>query len=179
MTTIMIKRARSNGRRSRSRGQSLVEFALVLPIFLMLIMGVIDAGRLVYMNSTLSNAAREGARLGSVEASFKGMTTAQYAACNQSAGPVCPTNDAGLLADIRARANLMNAPFGPVANAYMRCTAAGSAPPAVGTNTSCSPNLTTNQISVRVTQSWSALTPIIGQILGAKTLEGSSTFVIN
>jgi hypothetical protein len=61
----------------------------------------------------------------------------------------------------------------------MRCTATASVPAAVGTNTTCSPYLNTNQISVRVTQSWSALTPIIGQILGTRTLEGSSTFVIN
>ncbi|MCA1481071.1 TadE/TadG family type IV pilus assembly protein, partial [Bradyrhizobium sp. NBAIM08] len=40
--------------RRRSHGQSLVEFALVLPIFLLLLLGLFDAGRMVYMNSTLS-----------------------------------------------------------------------------------------------------------------------------
>jgi len=59
------------------------------------------------------------------------------------------------------------------------CTAAGSVAPAVGTNTTCSPNSTGSQLTVRVTQTWSALTPLIGQIIGTQTLEGSSTFVIN
>jgi Flp pilus assembly protein TadG len=172
----MSTRTTSPNRRARRRGQSLVEFALVLPIFLLLIMGVIDAGRLVYMNSTLSNAAREGARTGAVEANWKGLGGG---GCGAAAGKKCPADDAALLADIKATADYMNTPFGPVAAAYMRCTAEGSAPPAVGTNTTCSPNTHQSQISVRVTQTWSALTPIIGQIIGTQTLQGSSTFVIN
>ena len=54
---------------SRSRrGQSLVEFAMVLPLFLLLIFGLIDGGRLVYINNSVAEAAREGARWGSVQA---------------------------------------------------------------------------------------------------------------
>ncbi len=50
------------------RGQALVEFALVLPIFLMLVFGLLDLGRVVYINNSLSEAARDGARWGSVQA---------------------------------------------------------------------------------------------------------------
>lgn len=56
-------RARSD----RSRGQALVEFALVVPIFLLVLMGIFDLGRAVYYSSTLSNAAREAAREGIVD----------------------------------------------------------------------------------------------------------------
>jgi Flp pilus assembly protein TadG len=45
------------------RGQGLVEFSLVLPIFLMLLMGIVDFGRVIWANDSLANAAREGARL--------------------------------------------------------------------------------------------------------------------
>lgn len=48
------------------RGQSLVEFALVLPILLLLSVMVFDFGRVVYYSSALHNAAREGARYGIV-----------------------------------------------------------------------------------------------------------------
>ena len=41
--------------------QALVEFALVLPILLLLILGVIDFGRMFYTKMILTNAAREGA----------------------------------------------------------------------------------------------------------------------
>jgi Flp pilus assembly protein TadG len=48
--------------RSRSRGQGMVEFALVFPIFIAMTLGVIEMGWLMYHNHTLSNATREGAR---------------------------------------------------------------------------------------------------------------------
>jgi hypothetical protein len=49
-------------RRDHGRGQSLVEFALILPIFLMLLFGLFDLGRAVYAWSTINNAAREAGR---------------------------------------------------------------------------------------------------------------------
>jgi Flp pilus assembly protein TadG len=51
-------------RRSRrpSCGQALVEFALVIPIFLVLLFAMIDIGRVIWANDALSNAVREGAR---------------------------------------------------------------------------------------------------------------------
>lgn len=48
--------------RRRSRGQALVEFALVAPMFFFLIFAIIDFGRYVYYVQILNNAAREGAR---------------------------------------------------------------------------------------------------------------------
>ena len=50
-------------RRGEGRGQSLVEFALVLPLFLLLFMVVMDLGTAVFTYNSLTNAAREGARL--------------------------------------------------------------------------------------------------------------------
>ncbi|MEA3325890.1 MAG: TadE family protein [Chloroflexota bacterium] len=41
--------------------QSLVEFALVLPMLLLLILGAMDFGRMFYTKMVLTNAAREGA----------------------------------------------------------------------------------------------------------------------
>lgn len=51
------------GRGAKSRGQSLVEFALVLPIFLVLFFMVMDFGTAIFTYNSLTNAAREGARL--------------------------------------------------------------------------------------------------------------------
>ena len=48
------------------RGQSLVEFALVLPIFLVLVLGIIDFGLGLKSWITITNAAREGARYAAV-----------------------------------------------------------------------------------------------------------------
>lgn len=45
---------------------AVVEFALVVPVLLTLLMGIIEFGYLVRDNLTLANAAREGARVGSL-----------------------------------------------------------------------------------------------------------------
>ncbi|HEX2766839.1 MAG TPA: TadE/TadG family type IV pilus assembly protein [Candidatus Limnocylindria bacterium] len=44
------------------RGQAMVELALALPIFLVVILGLIEGGRYVFYSETLNHAAREGAR---------------------------------------------------------------------------------------------------------------------
>jgi len=49
----------------QQRGANLVEMALVLPLLLMLLMGVVDVGRAFYSYVTLTNAVREGARFAS------------------------------------------------------------------------------------------------------------------
>jgi Flp pilus assembly protein TadG len=50
-------------RRRGASGQALVEFALVIPIFLLLFMALFDLGSAVFTYNSLTNAAREGARL--------------------------------------------------------------------------------------------------------------------
>jgi len=49
-------------RAGRSRGQALVEFALVAPLFFMLLLAIVEFGIAVYYIQVLNNAAREGAR---------------------------------------------------------------------------------------------------------------------
>lgn len=52
----------SRGRRT-DRGQSLVEFAFVLPIIVLVIASFIEIGRAVFAYNTIANAARQGARV--------------------------------------------------------------------------------------------------------------------
>jgi Flp pilus assembly protein TadG len=46
----------------RASGQSMVEFAVLAPVFFLLLLGTIDLGRAVYIYNTISDAAREGTR---------------------------------------------------------------------------------------------------------------------
>lgn len=62
---LRAARAVSTLRRS-THGQSLVEFALVLPIFLLLVMGIIDGGRAIFAFNQMSQASRDVARVASV-----------------------------------------------------------------------------------------------------------------
>jgi Flp pilus assembly protein TadG len=59
----------TRARRRRSpgeRGQSLVEFAFVLPIIVLVIVAFIEIGRAVFAWNTIANAARQGARVAAV-----------------------------------------------------------------------------------------------------------------
>jgi Flp pilus assembly protein TadG len=69
----------ASSRRRRS-GQALVEFSIVLPLFLIMLFGIIDFGRVVWANSSLANAAREGARYAIVHAGGSRQSTKDAAA---------------------------------------------------------------------------------------------------
>jgi Flp pilus assembly protein TadG len=63
---------RPPGDGTRDRGAVAVEFALLLPVLLLIVFGIIDFGRALNAQITLTQAAREGARLAAL-----GDTTAQ------------------------------------------------------------------------------------------------------
>jgi PKD repeat protein len=70
--------------RNRTLGQSLVEFALVLPVFLLFFAAALDLGRVFYANITLNNAAREGA----FQASITPALYIEDQACDQATNRV-------------------------------------------------------------------------------------------
>jgi Flp pilus assembly protein TadG len=57
-------------RRNGSRGQALVEVAMVAPLFFLMVFGTIDIGRVIWANDVVAGAAREGARYASVHAGY-------------------------------------------------------------------------------------------------------------
>lgn len=72
------------GRREGDRGQALVEMALMLPVLVLLLVGVFDLGRAVWLSNSLATAVREGTRYGVVHgalsASPAGPGSATYTA---------------------------------------------------------------------------------------------------
>ena len=56
----MLIRARHQG---SLRGQSMVEFALILPLLVLVTLGIFDAGRAVFAYHTVANSARAAARV--------------------------------------------------------------------------------------------------------------------
>ncbi len=73
---------RTQTRRRRERGQSMVEFAVVIPVFVVVVLGIIDFGMALRADIMLTNAAREGARVG-VVCEGDDTTTASNAAIAQ------------------------------------------------------------------------------------------------
>ena len=58
----------------RQRGQGLVEFALFVPLFLVLLFAMLDFGLALYTNLTIEYASREGARVGAALAAGNATT---------------------------------------------------------------------------------------------------------
>ena len=68
-----------------TKGQSLVEFALVLPILIALILGMVEFGWILNGQITLTSAAREGARAAVVQQSEANAVSAAQSAVTNSA----------------------------------------------------------------------------------------------
>lgn len=147
-------------RRERSRGQSMVEFALVLPLMLLLFAGAADLGRLFFNFVAVENAVKEGALYG-----------ARYPLCDNSSGR-CPDpnnvqwrteNEARTAANaalVTPTSECRNAVSG-VAYADLRDCVAG------------------DTYVVRATIQFTPITPMLSQIVGGTiNLSGESRAVV-
>jgi Flp pilus assembly protein TadG len=139
--------ARIPGRR---RGQALTEFALILPILLLLVFGVFDFGRAIYAYNSISNAAREGARTAIVDQSQTGgvYTAAQDAANQATALGLNPADPNDVLVSFPNTTGLCGTPA-------IGCIA-----------------------RVRVQYRFTAITPILGAVVGPITLSATTELPI-
>ena len=154
--TLTVRRAPAHSRppagrhlRARRRGQALVEFALVLPIMLFLLVIAIDFGRLFYLNIGINNGAREGAA---------------YGAANSTS----PTSLTDITTRVRQELGL------PAADTSVAVTK--TCTPDCFTSPTVSPPHT---IRVTASSSFSFLTPFINGVFGGSLpMSAASTAVI-
>ena len=78
----------SGQEKRRGRGQALVEFALIVPVFALILFALLDFGRVIYTQNTVEQAAREASRAGTLEAVDAAWKYSQIrsAAINSAAG---------------------------------------------------------------------------------------------
>jgi len=132
-------------------GQALVEFALVFPVVLLLILGLFDVGRLVFVYNGLTNAAREGARLAIVnqDKSLVAQRVQETAFGTEVSNTTTPDDLVSYFFD---KPNATD----PTANP--QCT-----------------TIVTGCVAVVTARAnWTAITPIIGSIIGPIDLVGRS-----
>jgi Flp pilus assembly protein TadG len=86
------------GKHSKEKGQAFVEFALTITLFLLLVLGIIEVGRLLFYYSAIATAAREGARYGSAAGGLGGSQN-YYEDC---AGIIGAATRVGQFAGVRA-----------------------------------------------------------------------------
>ena len=76
----------------RNRGASAVEFALIVPLFLLILLFMVDAGRALFVQAALQDSAHQGARAAAIGASSLEVTslaqqTGQAAVAMAASGP--------------------------------------------------------------------------------------------
>ena len=136
--------------RSGGRGQALAEFALAIPLVLLLLVAVFDVGRAVFAYNAITNAAREGARLAIVN---QHVPSVQARTAGQASG-IASTSDVSV-------AFIESATGNP-------CTGTGGNPAlAIG----CTAQVT-------VSASWQAITPLIGNIIGPLTFSAAAALPV-
>jgi uncharacterized repeat protein (TIGR01451 family) len=150
-------------RRERTRGQSLVEFALVIPILLLIFAAAADLGRAFYAYVAIENAAKEGAFFGARK-------------------PLCDDSGAGGCADPgnvqwRVRSELreqgIRNPDGTELTPAIACLGPGGAPR--GNLTDCDEG---DMYEVGLTYPFRLLTPVLGSIIGDLDLGTTSRAVV-
>lgn len=138
--------------RERPLGQSLVEFALILPVFLMLMSAAIDLGRLAYARVTIANVARE--------ASFQAAQT-PYA---YLVGQPCTSGNED--------ANKV------ICRAILESTGSVITVTPADVSLTCSPSCAGtmgNTVTVAVTGRFNLLTPVMAVFFGGTTITFSSS----
>lgn len=141
------------------RGQSLVEFALILPVFILLLLGIVDLGRGVFAYNTVSNAAREGARLAIVDQTISHVRDeASTAAVSLGIDP----------ADVTVDFRDITTPDDP-----------GSCSGAIAGDDNNTGAIVFCIAVVTVPYEYQAATPVIGNLVGTLQLTGESRFKVD
>lgn len=136
---------RPASRRERPRGQSLVEFALILPVLLLLLLTAIDLGRVMYAQITITNAAKEGALVASQGGSFQSGQP-----CDAANSVMC-----GVLTEAEGGFVEVDA------------TNVELAPAVCDKNAMYPPSGSPPNVAVSVEAPFDIMTPIIGDIIGS------------
>lgn len=127
-------------RQQRSRGQSLVEFALVVPVLFFVLVGLVDFMRLIQTNSTVADAARQGARqaIANANATDQPWAAADSNPC-QGINFTSGASGHGCLTDTRIRetVNQVMQPFGGSVTLYSNTLAGSCAAPTAGNTSLC------------------------------------------
>ena len=146
----------SRRRRDRTRAQALVEFALVAPIFFLMLFGIIDFGRYIYYVQVLNNAAREGARYAIVHGA-EGIP---------STGP--PDDPSGTAVKATVKNYLVGVIDGGALTITPTWTSQAGMP---------APNIRGTLVTVHIDYQFRSVIPIVP--IPPLTVQGDSTLVIN
>lgn len=139
----------------KSRGQAIVEFAIVLPVLLLLVYGVIETGRLVFMYSTVVNATRQAVRYGSTTGVGNGTGNAKEPRYQDCDGIRQAAKNAAFLGTFQDSNITIRYDSGPGTTITTYCASG------LQTDSSFAPTGNTNRISVTVSRQFTPLVKLV------------------
>jgi Flp pilus assembly protein TadG len=152
----MIWARRRHRHSRRGAGQALVEFALALPPFLLIVCGMLDTGRAVYYQSTLTNAARAALRVAIVD---QNMTRINNMLVSEGVAlPLAPSD------------------IDYIGYKVSDDPALGTAHPETAEN--CAPIAVGCIAVIKVHYMWTPITPVVGSMMGPIVLTTSTEMPI-
>jgi len=156
--------------RRRSRGQALVEFALVAPLFFLLLFAIIEGGRFVFFYEVLNSATREGARYAIIHGSNAADKCPSGPMPGGATNTCDPTGARVKTAVVDAAFNIANSSDFASLEVFW-CPASGPKP-CTGSELN---NGRGNPVTVRATLTYDAIMPLLPPI----DITSESTLVIN
>jgi hypothetical protein len=78
---MFTKNLSKNSTSHRERAQAIVEFAIALPVLLMMLVGIFEVGRMIFIYAAVNNASREAARYASAVGLADGGVYTKYNYC--------------------------------------------------------------------------------------------------
>lgn len=147
----------------RERGATLVEFAIVLPLLLLLLFGLVEFARIVTEFTTVRTAAREGARFATTVDATSG--TPNYADCS---GIIAAAQSRAVVGNLQSIDVLWSFPDGGT----FTCSDTNDADP-VWTTEDAIPAGT--EISVTVTSQFDSVVPLLEVFLDGIDLDSTQT----
>lgn len=99
----------------RESGQELVEYAMILPLLLLLLLGIIEFSIIIFSYDTIANAAREGARVAIIpaasDAEVMAAVLSRALALNLTSDEVTITRGHVVRVEVAHPVNLMTGPL--------------------------------------------------------------------
>ena len=77
---------------TRDDGNTAVEFALVFPVFILMVLGIFETGRALWTQSLLNYAVQSAARCGAIDTATCGSSTATVTYAVQNSSPLTVPN---------------------------------------------------------------------------------------
>ena len=147
-------------RRDRDqRGAVVVEFALIVPLLLLIVFGILDFGYMLNRTTIVSNASRDGARTASLDGSFADICTTVKSELSQSGIAVpaaCTATTGATIIKIDCK-KVDNSACGATSTTYDTLAVSGA----------------TAIVTVTYTYTW--ITPLIGQLFGSSEVFTQTT----